>query len=185
MSASKDLDKKLLFLTQPFSEFVIFSGYLLTMKRELLEYLFKVSAEIKDWLVRKILHKEPPNFEKDFPVIIDIIKKNLLSTVFDRVTGLTLNVREYLLDLAEILDAIPSKYDVLKLASHAIRIVLYYGLEEKSEALLRISYLLLYLITAYSVLKDLPEKEAEELYEEIILPAYEREIEKILRMVSS
>jgi len=125
-------------------------------KKSLYEILWDIYKEIRSRDLDEALLKKEPKFD----------------------------TREYLLDLAEILDTIPAKYDVLKLASHAIRVVLYYGLEKNSEAILRITYLILYLITTHSVLEKLPREEAEEIYEKIILPAYERDLSTILQLAN-
>jgi len=50
------------------------------------------------------------------------------------------DVKEVLIDLAEILELLPDKHGLLKLAAHAIRVVSYYNIEEKNDILERLTY---------------------------------------------
>jgi len=188
MSLDKEFRKKILLIPQPFFESTIFPEYV-TSKKPAIFVFMKMVNEIRDFLVEKIKKRELPSFERDIKEIIDIIERNLssnkLGELAQNMDALEVDTRELLLDLAEILDVIPDKYGVLKLISHAIRALLYYKIEKNPEALLRITYLILYLIAAYSILMNKPKKDAERLYHELILPAYEKEMDSILKMITS
>jgi len=157
---------KIVLITIAFSEYTIFLEYISSKGA-----LFRVAREIRNLLVTKIRKRELIDFDKDpqriFSVLCDISSPII-----------NVPVKDALLDLAEVLEM--SSDSILRLASHAIRVVLYYRLEENLETLMKLACLVMYIVTISPIIEKTCNEEMKRAYRELALRAYEEGMNYIL-----